>query len=61
MQERSTQLKGEYLFPLFIDRCYSLIQFLINRKEWTGKYQGQEKTVGSRIFKDKEALEKNDQ
>ena len=24
----------------FIDRCYSLIQFPINRKEWIGKYQG---------------------
>ena len=24
----------------FIDRCYSLIQFPINRKEWVGKYQG---------------------
>ncbi len=24
----------------FIDRCYSLIQFPVNRKEWIGKYQG---------------------
>jgi multimeric flavodoxin WrbA len=24
----------------FIDRCYSLIQFSVNRKEWIGKYQG---------------------
>jgi len=23
----------------FIDRCYSLIQFPVNRKEWIGKYQ----------------------
>jgi multimeric flavodoxin WrbA len=23
-----------------IDRCYSLIQFPVNRKEWIGKYQG---------------------
>lgn len=27
----------------FIDRCYSLIQFPVNRKEWIGKYQGAEK------------------
>jgi len=24
----------------FIDRCYSLIQFPVNRKSWIGKYQG---------------------
>ncbi len=24
----------------FIDRCYSLIQFPVNRKEWIAKYQG---------------------
>ncbi len=24
----------------FIDRCYSLIQFPVNRKAWIGKYQG---------------------
>ena len=24
----------------FIDRCYSLIQFPVNRKAWVGKYQG---------------------
>ena len=24
----------------FIDRCYSLIQFPVNRKEWIGRYQG---------------------
>jgi multimeric flavodoxin WrbA len=24
----------------FIDRCYSLIQFPVNRREWIGKYQG---------------------
>ena len=24
----------------FIDRCYSLIQFPVNRKNWIGKYQG---------------------
>ncbi len=24
----------------FIDRCYSLIQFPVNRKEWIGKYHG---------------------
>ncbi len=24
----------------FIDRCYSLIQFPVNRKQWIGKYQG---------------------
>jgi len=24
----------------FIDRCYSIIQFPVNRKEWIGKYQG---------------------
>ena len=28
----------------FIDRCYSLIQFPVNRKEWIGKYQGTGKT-----------------
>ena len=27
----------------FIDRCYSLIQFPVNRKEWIAKYQGSEK------------------
>ncbi|MDA3903895.1 MAG: flavodoxin family protein [Desulfuromusa sp.] len=27
----------------FIDRCYSLIQFPVNRKKWIGKYQGTEK------------------
>ena len=27
----------------FIDRCYSLIQFPVNRKEWLGKYQGSKK------------------
>ena len=24
----------------FIDRCYSLVQFPVNRKNWIGKYQG---------------------
>ena len=24
----------------FIDRCYSIIQFPVNRKSWIGKYQG---------------------
>jgi multimeric flavodoxin WrbA len=24
----------------FIDRCYSLIQFPVSRRQWTGKYQG---------------------
>ena len=24
----------------FIDRCYSIIQFPVNRKNWIGKYQG---------------------
>jgi multimeric flavodoxin WrbA len=24
----------------FIDRCYSLIEFPVNRQEWIGKYQG---------------------
>ena len=28
----------------FIDRCYSIIQFPVNRKEWIGKYQGTGKT-----------------
>jgi multimeric flavodoxin WrbA len=27
----------------FIDRCYSLIQFPVNRKAWIAKYQGSEK------------------
>jgi multimeric flavodoxin WrbA len=27
----------------FIDRCYSLIQFPVNRKEWIAKYQDSEK------------------
>jgi multimeric flavodoxin WrbA len=27
----------------FIDRCYSLIQFPVNRKEWIAKYQASEK------------------
>ena len=27
----------------FIDRCYSLIQFPVSRKEWLGKYQGAKK------------------
>jgi len=28
----------------FIDRCYSLVQFPVNRKNWIGKYQGTGKT-----------------
>ena len=28
----------------FIDRCYSLVQFPVNRKNWIGKYQGAGKT-----------------
>ncbi len=27
----------------FIDRCYSLIQFPVTRKEWISKYQGSKK------------------
>lgn len=27
----------------FIDRCYSLIQYPVSRKQWVGKYQGSKK------------------